>query len=72
VDLKPVRPLARPVSLAEIKADPALKHLPLIRQSRLSVMPVGEAEFQRLLALGAAKPVTAAASAKRRKAGVRD
>lgn len=51
VDLKPVRALPRPVSLAEIKADPALKNLPLIRQSRLSVMPVGESEFRRLLAL---------------------
>jgi len=51
VDLKPVRALPRPVSLAEIKADPALKNLPLIRQSRLSVMPVGEPEFRRLLAL---------------------
>ena len=51
VDLKPVRALPRPVSLAEIKADPALKNLPLIRQARLSVMPVGESEFRRLLAL---------------------
>jgi predicted RNA-binding protein with PUA-like domain len=51
VDLKPVRALPRPVSLAEIKADPALKNLPLIRQSRLSVMPVGEPEFRHLLAL---------------------
>lgn len=54
VDLKPVRALARPVPLAEIKSDPALKQLPLIRQSRLSVMPVGEAEFNRLLALAEA------------------
>lgn len=49
VDLVPVRALARPVPLAEIKADPALKNLPLVRQSRLSVMPVNKAEFERLL-----------------------
>ncbi len=63
VDLKPVRALARPVPLAEIKADPALKNLSLVRQSRLSVMPVGEAEFERLLALAerATKAVARAA-----------
>lgn len=55
VDLKPVRALARPVPLAEIKVDPALKNLPLLRQSRLSVMPVSEAEFARLLELAGAK-----------------
>lgn len=68
VDLQPVRALPRPVRLAEIKANPALKALPLIRQSRLSVMPVDEPEFRRLLALaeqpvpGANPPRTARAS----------
>ena len=52
VELAPDRPLARPVTLAAIKADPALKDLPLIRHSRLSVMPVSAASFARLLALG--------------------
>ncbi len=52
VDLEPVQALPRPVSLATIKADPAFANLALIRQSRLSVMPVGEAEFARLLELG--------------------
>jgi len=56
VDLEPIKPLKQPVSLATIKADPALGNLPLIRQSRLSVMPVGEAEFARLLALGGLDP----------------
>ena len=51
VDLKPVEALARPVGLAAIRGDPALKNLPLIRQSRLSVLPVGEAEFAHLLKL---------------------
>lgn len=51
VDLEPVRPLLRSVTLAEIKRDPALAGLPLLRQPRLSVMPVSAAEFARLLAL---------------------
>jgi hypothetical protein len=38
-DVKAVAPLARPVTLAEIKADPRLAELALIKQSRLSVMP---------------------------------
>lgn len=64
VDLKPVRALARPVPLAEIKADPALKNLPLVRQSRLSVLPVSDAEFKQLLAHAepATKAVTTAPS----------
>jgi len=51
VDLVPVRPLARPVSLAEIKADRALAGIPLVRQSRLSVMPLEPAAFERILEL---------------------
>jgi len=49
VDVEAVKTLTRPVSLTEIKADPALQDLPLIRQSRLSVMPIGAAEWRRLL-----------------------
>jgi len=49
VDLIPVRKLARPVTLSEIKATRYLQKLPLIRLSRLSVMPVGEAEFRKIL-----------------------
>jgi predicted RNA-binding protein with PUA-like domain len=48
VELAPVAPLARPVTLAEIKADAVLKHMELIRQSRLSVSPVKPAEFARI------------------------
>jgi predicted RNA-binding protein with PUA-like domain len=62
VDLEPLEPLKRPVSLATIKADPSLRNLPLIRQSRLSVMPVGELEFARLLVLGGLDPARRSAA----------
>jgi len=48
VDVAPVRKLARPVTLAEIKADPAFKNFPLVRLSRLSVMPVTDEEWDRI------------------------
>ena len=48
VDIAPVRKLARPVTLAEIKADPSFKDFPLVRISRLSVMPVTDAEWARI------------------------
>jgi predicted RNA-binding protein with PUA-like domain len=48
VDLAPVARLPRPVTLAEIKADPAFKDFPLVRISRLSVMPVTDAEWARI------------------------
>jgi predicted RNA-binding protein with PUA-like domain len=53
VELKAVSPLPRPVTLAQIKADPALAKIALLRQSRLSVMPLTRAEFERLGQLGA-------------------
>jgi predicted RNA-binding protein with PUA-like domain len=49
VRVEPVRPLERPVTLAEIKAEPSLKDMELIRQSRLSVAPVREAEWAKVL-----------------------
>lgn len=52
VDLEPVRPLAKPVSLEVLREDPGTRELPLIRQSRLSVMPVSPDQFARVLALG--------------------
>ena len=52
VALAPVKALARPVSLAEIKADRALRGIPLVTQSRLSVMPLERAAFERILELG--------------------
>ena len=49
VEIVPVRKLPRPVTLAEIKADPFFKTFPLVRISRLSVMPVSDAEWKRIL-----------------------
>ena len=48
VDVGPVKKLARPVTLAEIKADKAFADFPLVRISRLSVMPVNDAEWARI------------------------
>ncbi|MFO1488206.1 MAG: EVE domain-containing protein [Verrucomicrobiota bacterium] len=53
VDLVPVKPLKRPVSLQVIKSDAQLKDLPLVKLSRLSVSSVSEAQFQRILVLAA-------------------
>ncbi len=52
VDLAPVKPLTEPVSLARIKSEPALAQIPLVRQSRLSVMPLERDAFERILKLG--------------------
>lgn len=49
VPVEPVRQLARPVTLGEIKAEPSLAKMELIRQSRLSVAPVREEEWKRIL-----------------------
>jgi predicted RNA-binding protein with PUA-like domain len=51
VRVEPVKALPRPVMLAEIKADPALAKMELIRQSRLSVAPVRPEEWKRVLEL---------------------
>ena len=48
VDVAPVQKLARPVTLAEIKADSSFKDFPLVRISRLSVMPVSDSEWTRI------------------------
>jgi len=52
VDLAPAKRLDQPVSLAAIKSDPILKEVLLVKQSRLSVMPLTEAQFGRMLKLG--------------------
>ena len=49
VDVAPVKKLPRAVTLAEIKADSAFKDFPLVRISRLSVMPVTDAEWTRIV-----------------------
>jgi len=50
-DLRAVKSLKQPVTLQQIKADPRLQELYLVRNSRLSVMPIGEKEFKHLLDL---------------------
>lgn len=52
VDLKPVKALKRPIPLAVIKADTILRDMALVKQSRLSVMPVSEAQFKGVLHRG--------------------
>ena len=55
VDLKPVKTLKRPVTLEEIKNDQRLANMALVRQGRLSVMPVTEDEFDVIVGLGSHK-----------------
>ncbi|HME89519.1 MAG TPA: EVE domain-containing protein [Chthoniobacterales bacterium] len=49
VDLVPVKKLPKPVTLARIKAKPQLKNIALVRQSRLSVMPLSAKDFATIL-----------------------
>ena len=51
VDVAPVKKLARPVTLKEIKADRRFAEFPLVRISRLSVMPVTDVEWDRIVAM---------------------
>ena len=55
VDIKPVRRLARPVTLAEIKAEKTFAEWELVRISRLSVMPVSPAHWRRIEELSRSK-----------------
>lgn len=52
VDIKALSPLVRSVTLDEIKADPALAEMVLVKNSCLSVQPVTDAEFAHICALG--------------------
>jgi predicted RNA-binding protein with PUA-like domain len=52
VDFKAVKPMPNPVTLADIKAYPDLQNLALIKQSRLSVMPIGEKEWKIICEMG--------------------
>jgi predicted RNA-binding protein with PUA-like domain len=54
VELAPVRPLPKPVSLAQMKANPALAKLEMIRQGRLSVSPVRPEEWAAIAAMAGA------------------
>jgi predicted RNA-binding protein with PUA-like domain len=51
VDMAPVEKLARPVTLADIKAEPALAEVALVKQSRLSVVPLLASEYRKILSL---------------------
>ena len=55
VDVQAVKPVKTPVSLKAIKANPALADLPLVRQSRLSVMPIRDREWKILLGMAETK-----------------
>lgn len=52
VEVKAVKPLKKPVSLDAIKIEPRLAHLALVRQSRLSVMPIDKAAWTLILQMG--------------------
>ena len=55
VDLKPIKAMVEPVTLEQIKAESKLSEIALIKQSRLSVMPLRAPEFRRILQLGQTK-----------------
>ena len=55
VDIKPVKRLPRPVTLADIKANKKLTGLLLVRQSRLSVTPLTKEEFETIVKMGSGK-----------------
>ena len=52
VDFRALSPMPRPVTLADIKAEPRLAHIALVRQSRLSVMPLDDDGWQIICAMG--------------------
>jgi len=55
VDIKPVKALAKPVSLGDIRANGKLRDLLLVRQSRLSVMPVSKEDFDEIVKMSGKK-----------------
>jgi predicted RNA-binding protein with PUA-like domain len=52
VDFKALKPLKTPVTLQQVKDDPRLEHLALVRQSRLSVMPIDAAAWKIICGFG--------------------
>ncbi len=52
VDFEPVKPLNEPVGLSQIREDPELRDIAMLRYNRLSVAPVTRPEFRRILKLG--------------------
>ena len=55
VDMEPIKPLSGKVSLEQIKAEPILAEISLLKQSRLSVMPLSEVAFNKIVDLSKAK-----------------
>ncbi len=55
VDLKPVKPLAHPVTIEQIKKSADLEEIPLLKNSRLSVMPLTEEEYDTILNIACAQ-----------------
>ncbi|AKU95160.1 RNA-binding protein [Labilithrix luteola] len=55
VDVEPVKPLKKPVTLAQVKAHPLLSKMNLVKRSRISVVPVTAEEFKTVLALAGTK-----------------
>ncbi|MEC7491089.1 MAG: EVE domain-containing protein [Pseudomonadota bacterium] len=56
VDVRPLHTVKTPVTLADIKAEPKLAELALVKQSRLSVVPIGKDEWKRLCKMAGIKP----------------
>ena len=56
VDVKALRPFKKPATLADVKGEPRLENLALVRQSRLSVMPISDDEWQLICVMGETKP----------------
>ncbi|CAO3414001.1 EVE domain-containing protein [Azospirillum doebereinerae] len=56
VDVQPVKPVKTPVTLKQMKTDPLLQGMALIRQSRLSVCPVADDEWERVCKLAGIEP----------------
>jgi len=56
VDVRPLHTVKTPVTLADIKAEPKLAELALVKQSRLSVVPIGKDEWRRLCKMAGIKP----------------
>lgn len=52
VELTAIKSLKNPVSLADIKAEPELANIALIKQSRLSVMPLSKKEYDKIISMG--------------------
>ena len=65
MEVEAVQPLANPVTLERIRADPALKGFPLVTRGRLSVAAVTPAQYARVLALSKKREAPRAAAPKR-------